>query len=406
MDAGAQGARVALSATEMSRPLSLIVALFIAAVIAGGVMILSDGGSRSLAISLALGAAFGLTLQRTRFCFFCHARDFLEERDPRGVLAILLALLVGTLGYLVVFGAWMPVPLADRLPPTAHVGPVSWVLAAAAFSFGLGMAVSGSCISAHLYRLGEGSPTAPFAIAGTAIGFVAGFLTWNSLYLGWIAEAPVVWLPHRLGYAGTLALTIVALGILGYAVLRFSKLGATTGAAARLDLPGAINAIFVRRWPAYIGGLLVGVLSAVAYLRVAPLGVTAELGSLARTGADRLGLMPATLHGLDGLRGCATVLKAALLSENGLFVGGLILASLAAALVSGEFRPRAPKRDEIVRGLLGGVLMGWGAMVALGCTVGVLLSGIHAGALSGWMFLVFCFLGVAAGLWLRQRFAF
>ena len=87
-------------------------------------------------------------------------------------------------------------------------------------------------------------------------------------------------------------------------------------------------------------------------------------------------------------------------------MGGLILASLAAALISSEFKPRRPKADEIVRGLAGGALMGWGAMIALGCTVGTLLSGIHAGALSGWVFLVFCFLGVAAGIWTRRRFAF
>jgi hypothetical protein len=46
--------------------------------------------------------------------------------------------------------------------------------------------------------------------------------------------------------------------------------------------------------------------------------------------------------------------------------------------------------------------MGWGAMTALGCTVGVLLSGIHAGAVSGWVFLAACFAGVHIGLWLRR----
>jgi uncharacterized protein len=34
--------------------------------------------------------------------------------------------------------------------------------------------------------------------------------------------------------------------------------------------------------------------------------------------------------------------------------------------------------------------MGRGAMTGLGCTVGVLLSGVHAAAGSGWIFLVFC----------------
>ena len=47
--------------------------------------------------------------------------------------------------------------------------------------------------------------------------------------------------------------------------------------------------------------------------------------------------------------------------------------------------------------------MGWGAMIALGCTVGVLLSGIHAGALAGWVFLIFCVFGVAVGIEVVKR---
>ncbi len=391
----------------MQRPFAYLLALLIAGGLAYGVWSLAgtDSASRALSISLALGAMFGAVLQRSRFCFLCHTRDFLEEGDPRGVLSILLALAVGTAGYLVIFGIWMPVPSPDRLPPTAHVGPVSWVLAVAALSFGVGMAIAGSCISAQLYRLGEGSPTAPFALIGTAAGFVLGFLTWNPLFLAATSEPPVVWLPHTLGYAGTIALTLVTLIALAAVTLRFSRLKRADNATT-LDIRGVLCAVFVKRWPAYLGGIAVGTISAVAYLRVAPLGVTAEIGSLSRTAANAFGILPETLYGLDGFRGCATVVKQALLSNNGLFVIGLVLASFAAALASGEFKPRLPRFDEIWRGLLGGVLMGWGAMTALGCTVGVLLSGIHAGALSGWVFLAFCFAGVVAGLWARRRFAF
>jgi len=39
------------------------------------------------------------------------------------------------------------------------------------------------------------------------------------------------------------------------------------------------------------------------------------------------------------------------------------------------------------------------------CTVGVLLSGIHAGALSGWIFLVACTAGVWLGLAAMARLA-
>lgn len=358
--------------------------------------------TRALALSLALGGIFGFVLQRSRFCFFCHTREYLEEGNPQGVLSILLALGIGALGYLVVLTQWVPVPLLDRLPPTAHVGPISYVLALGAFVFGAGMSISGSCISAHIYRLGEGSPTSPFALIGTLAGFGLGFLSWNTLYLTAIVDSPIIWLPHSLGYAGTLALTFVILLGLAWYVIATSSFKIAARKEKNFDAAHLGSAIFVARWPAWIGGLLVGIISAVAYLRVSPLGVTAELGSLARTAAQAAGILPLTLHGLDAFRGCATAVKTALLSPNGMFVGGIVLASFASAIVSGEFKPRLPTLDEALRGLIGGVLMGWGAMVALGCTVGVLLSGIHAGALSGWVFLVFCVVGLVFGLRLRR----
>lgn len=382
-------------------------AVLVALAILAGVLHLSDGDAarRGLGLSLAFGATFGVVLQRSRFCFFCNTRDLIEQRDPRGVLALLLALAVGVVGYALVIGAWLPVPAPERLPPDAHIGPVSGALAVAAFAFGLGMAVSGSCISAHLYRLGEGSPTAPFALAGTVAGFAAGFLTWNPLYLTVISEAPVVWLPHHLGYAGTLAASLAALALLAALSLWRARPPVSIAVHGSTGLAALAHAVFVARWPAAVAGLAVGAISAASYLRVGPLGVTAEIGSLARSAASGWGILPETLHGLDGFRGCATVIKQALLSENGLFVLGLVGASFASALVAGQFTPRRPRGRDVVAGLAGGLLMGWGAMTALGCTVGVLLSGIHAGALSGWVFLAAAFVGLLAGLPLRRRLA-
>ncbi|MFG1298254.1 YeeE/YedE family protein [Xanthobacter sp. V3C-3] len=402
----------AARSTRGRRPAALVLALLVTVLIVAGVLQLSagDAASRTLGLSLALGAVFGVTLQRSRFCFFCHTRDLIEGGDPRGVLAILAALAVGVAGYTLVVGAWLPVPAPGRLPPDAHIGPVSLVLAGAAFVFGLGMAISGSCISAHLYRLGEGSPTAPFALVGTAGGFLLGFLTWNSLYLAVVSEAPVIWLPHHLGYAGTLGLSLAVLAALAALALALARPGAgaargTPAPETRSPLRGALQAVFVARWPALVGGALVGFLSAASYLRVGPLGVTAEIGSLARSAADHARLLPQTLYGLDGFRGCATAVKTALLSRNGLFVLGLVGASFAAALVSGDFAPRRPRAADIASGLVGGLLMGWGGMTALGCTVGVLLSGIHTGALSGWVFLAAALCGMLAGLPLRRRIA-
>lgn len=364
-------------------------------------------GGRDLSFSLLAGAAFGIALQRGRFCFLCNVRDFLDRREPRGLIAILVALAAGVVFYHAVMMAWVPVPQPGRLPPNAHIGPVGPVLAVAAFVFGIGMAISGSCLSAHFYRLGEGSPTSPFALVGAGAGFLAGFLTWNQLFTLAVYASPAIWLPQRLGYTGTLLLSLALCAALALLVLRFAgnEGRGPQAEGARYDLAGAAAGIFVERWPPVVTGLVVAAISAFAYFRVAPLGVTAELGSIARTLGSSAGLLPETLHGLDLLRGCATVVKQTLVSPNGLFVAGLVVASLAAALGAGQFQPRRPTARDVARGLTGGVLMGWGAMTGLGCTVGVLLSGIHAGAVSGWVFLVFCALGVWLGLLAMRRFA-
>ncbi|MGE8659170.1 MAG: YeeE/YedE family protein [Achromobacter sp.] len=388
---------------------------------------LPDGG-RDLSLSLLLGAAFGIVLQRSRFCFYCIARDAIERRDPRGAYAVLVALAVGMLGYHAVFGAFLPVPGSERLPPGAHIGPVSLALVAGAFVFGVGMRISGSCISAHFYRLGEGALASPFALLGAGAGFVLGFASWNALYLAMIQTAPVVWLPHWLGYSGTVLLQGAALGMLALGLSRLGRRGRDSASRFPAGAPGATgqnpdsarmetleeevsppvaadpqlwHAVLRDRWPPAVGGLLVAFIGVIAYLRIAPLGVTAELGSVARTAAAAAGMLPSRLGGLDSFAGCATAVKSVLLSNNGAFVLALLAGAWAAALAANAFRPRLPTGREIVRNFTGGVLMGWGGMTALGCTVGTLLSGVMAGAASGWIFGVACVAGIWVALKLR-----
>lgn len=373
------------------------------ALIWGFVALNSQGvASRPLAFSLLLGAAFGAVLQRSRFCFYCNFRDLIERREASGVLAIIIALAVGAIGYTAIFGAWLPTPAGDRLPPTAHIGPVSITLVIASFAFGIGMAISGSCLSAHFYRLAEGSVISPFAIIGALVGFGIGFLTWNPLFLAMTSDAFILWLPHHFGYDGGLLLTLAILAVLAVLALWWSRPQAGEASSA-LTLREAARRMFVTRWPGAIAGILVGAISTIAYFRVAPLGVTAELGSIARTAGAEWNIVPGTLFGLDTLRGCATIVKEALLSNNGMFVIGLIAASFVTSFLAGQFQPRRISGQDVVRGLTGGLLLGWGAMTALGCTVGVLLSGIHAGSLSGWIFLLAMCTGILAS-WQVRRF--
>lgn len=358
-----------------------------------------QSGGRALAFALGIGAVLGVVLQRSRFCFYCHARDYFERGDARGLLAIVAAIAVGTVGMHVVMSGWLPVPQVGRLPPDAHIGPVSWALVLAGLAFGLGMVISGSCISAHWYRLGEGSPTAPFALLGTAVGFLLGFNTWNWLYSATIATAPVTWLPHHLGYAGSATLQLALLGLVAAWLWRSLPASQEDRPAPAHSFGEALSRLLQGRWPYAWGGLAVGAIAVIVVLRLRPLGVTAALGSATRSFGDAHALLPQRLEGLDGFAGCVTaVVQSLWQSPNALLVAGIVAGALAAALASGQFKPAWPSVQQIARGLGGGVLLGWGAMTGLGCTVGNLLSGTMAGAASGWVFGASLLLALWGGL--------
>lgn len=383
---------------------NLVAAGLVALLLVAGVHWLGErSGGRALAFALGLGVVLGVVLQRARFCFYCHARDYVERGDARGLLAIVAALAVGTVGMHVVMTGWLPVPIAGRLPPDAHIGPVSWALVLAGLAFGLGMVVSGSCISAHWYRLGEGSATAPFALLGTAGGFLLGFQTWNALYSATIATAPVPWLPHHLGYAGSATLQLAVLGVVTALLWRRLPAPESDVSPRRASsFAAALRSLIEGRWNYVGGGVAVGAIAVLVVLRLRPLGVTAALGSAARTVGEAQGLVPQRLDGLDSFAGCVTaVVQAFWQTPNALLVAGIVGGAWVAALASAQFKPHWPTLRQAVRGLGGGVLLGWGAMTGLGCTVGNVLSGTMAGALSGWVFGASVLFAVWAGLRLR-----
>jgi len=374
----------------------IIIALLLTA------FILSSNTSNSTApISLLIGISLGLLLERGRFCFFCIFRDGIEDKNTTPSLAVLVAIATGSVGYALIFGQFLPDTTTDRLPPVAHIGPASWVLALSAFTFGIGMALSGACISGHLYRLGQGYLRAIPALIGTLGGFVLAFLTWNWFYLNAISDAPTIWLPHYIGYSGSLALTLVVLFVLALFIIRKGVNSEPIRiSASTLSLSQTLKKLIFERWSPISTGLLVGVLGTVAYLRVEPLGVTRQLSTTARTFMDSNGVGPETLTGLDRMAGCVAIVSE-VLTNNGWLVIGIIGSSFAAAFAGGRFKPSRLTVTNSSTALLGGIALGWGSMISLGCTIGVLLSGTQAFALSGWIFFIFVFLGSFVGIKLK-----
>ena len=362
--------------------------------------ILSSNTSNS--ISLLIGMSLGLLLERGRFCFFCIFRDGIEDKNTTPFLSVLVAIATGSIGYALIFGQFLPDTSTDRLPPVAHIGPVSWVLVVAAFAFGIGMSLSGACISGHLYRLGQGYLRAIPALIGTLIGFVLAFLSWNWLYLNAISDAPTIWLPHYVGYSGALLITLSALLLLAFIAIRRGTNSDPIRkvSAAPLSLSGTLKNLITERWSPIATGAIAGVLGTIAYLRVEPLGVTRQLSTTARTFMDSNKIGPESLVGLDRMAGCVAVIAEAI-TNNGWLVIGIIGTSFAAALAGGRFKFSRLTPTNSATALIGGILLGWGSMTSLGCTIGVLLSGTQAFALSGWVFFAFVFLGSFVGIKLK-----
>lgn len=351
-------------------------------------------------VSLLLGIALGIAFERGRFCFFCIWRDAIDRNYNSGLISIYTAIGVGALGYTVLFGVFTPNP-AESLPSDAHIAPISWALVLASFAFGIGMSLSGACISGHIYRLAEGSLRAIAGLLGTVIGFILAFQTWNPLYDATISNAPSVWLPNYFGYTGSLLITLGALTVLTVFALRRADSDEQKKIAQASQELATIRENLVRkRWPPLITGTIVGLVGVVGYLRVEPLGTTRQLNSWSQNFAATAGIRPDNFSGIDTLAGCIGVVNE-IITNNGWLILGLFGAAFAAALSGNRFKFEAINIKNGTTALLGGVLLGWGAFTALGCTVGVLLSGTQAFALSGWVFFLFSFLGVFVGVKLK-----
>jgi uncharacterized membrane protein YedE/YeeE len=72
--------------------------------------------------------------------------------------------------------------------------------------------------------------------------------------------------------------------------------------------------------------------------------------------------------------------------------------------LASEFKLRVPKQPlRYVQSIGGGVLMGYGAGLALGCTVGAFFSAIPSLALNGWVFAAALAGGAYLGVKLLNR---
>src|SRR5574341_297873 len=189
-------------------------ALPVALVLSAIPVLYSLQGRTPLAVLWLFGIAFGIVLQRSRFCFASAFRDLFLFGEGRVLKGIIIGMAVAAVGFALIMGKLVVDPLTTgALPARAGVYPLSVATILGGFLFGLGMVVAGGCASGTLYRIGEGYVASLVTLVGMLFGMYFLATNWSWWWANVISVSPKVWLPHRLGYAGGLLVVLAALGI-------------------------------------------------------------------------------------------------------------------------------------------------------------------------------------------------
>jgi uncharacterized membrane protein YedE/YeeE len=364
-----------------------------------------------------LGMGAGFTLQRSRFCFASAFRDLFLFGSARTMKGIIIGLAVATAGFAILMYSEIPFPQFGALPAEANILPVGMSTIVGGGMFGLGMVLSGGCVSGSLYRMAEGYVASWVSIAGVVIGL--GFLTqtWNWWWRNVVSNEPRIWLPgeFNLGFGGAVALTFVGLAAVFFLITWWEARNGLSmpdlGGEEELDetfsqkLSVIWKRVFIRGWSAPIGGAVLGGIAVLMYATHMPWGTTGELMRFSNLTMTTLNVPPPELLGLSDIGGCA-----GRSTESGLFghtfavTVGLLPGSLVAALFAKEFKVRFPRTPtRYFQALGGGVLMGYGSGLAIGCTIGAFFSSIPSLSVSGWLFGLAIAGGAAVGVQVIKR---
>ena len=153
---------------------------------------------------------------------------------------------------------------------------------------------------------------------------------------------------------------------------------------------------FAKHWPVWVGGIVLGTLNVLLFAIKSPWGAS---GGINNWGANLL----------NGL-GIVSIEHVAPINANlyGMLCVLIVLGSFVAALFSKEFALRIPPIGELIKGFIGGGLMGIGATVGIGCTIGSFFSGVPALSGGAIVFTIGLFIGVILALkyllWEMEKF--
>ena len=331
------------------------------------------------AAAFVIGVSFGIVAEISRYCTRAAIAEWAApDRNsasyaPR-TISVLTAVIVAVAGTqaLAYFGL---LDLQASIYRSAGLRPLALIAGGALF--GVGMVLAGGCVSRLLVLAASGNGRSWVTLLVTGLAAYAtlrGILSYprTELENAWLA-APADGTPAWVHIAViALVIVVAALGIIA------SSRKASPAAFARPAAAGlAIGALVVAGWVA------TGIVGADDFdpTPVASLSIEAPVGET---------LQYAMIFTGDSIRfSIALVL-------------GVLVGAFTSAVFSGRFHGQGfTDEGSLLRYAAGGVLMGFGGVTALGCTVGQGLSGLSTGAPSSLIAILSIVAGAAATIRLR-----
>lgn len=353
------------------------------------------GGNHALL--WAIGAALGIALYRGTFSFAGGFRQLLAEGRGAGLRAqmLMLAILVSIM---------LPAMEAGTLagaPVRGIVFPAGVAVIIGAFIFGIGMQLGGGCASGTLYTAGGGNTrmllTLMFFIIGATIA------AYDSERWSELPALPATSLPDVFGFWPALlgSLMIFLLVALGARAIEQRRHGAVEPIFGK-PAPNA-----PRRWSLAQAAIILAVLNILTLWAAGrPWVITASFplwGSrlVAEFGWDE----PAFWAFWEDPTRTEAFLRPLLAERSSVMNFGLMLGAFVAASIAARFKPewRLPWRHASAS-VIGGLLLGYGAVMASGCNISAYVAGIASGSLHGWLWILPGLAGNWAGLRLRPLF--
>lgn len=346
-----------------------------------------------LVAAFALAFVFGAIAQRTRFCTMGGIADIVSFGDWTRMRQWLLAIAVAIAGTTLLDAAGL-IDLRASFYTAPRFTPLAY--AAGGLLFGFGMVLAGGCGARSLVRAGAGSLKSLVALLVLAVFAYISLRGFLALFRVHTLEAVGTTLATRQDLPSLLA---------GSADMqRAWRLALGLGMSAAL-------AIFVLRQRSFrtfdnllagvgIGAVIVGVWFVSGYLgHVAEHPQTLEETWL-RTNSrqmESLSFVAPVAWTLDWLLFTSDAGKQ--LTIGIVSVAGLLVGSTAYALATRSFRWEGfAGTEDTANHLVGGALMGFGGVTALGCTIGQGLSGVSTLALGSFIAVAGIVGGAVAGL--------